>query len=82
MNIKHNVLINHIFTTKKLNLTLYKNDQISDWSKLKAFADNKCNLKIKILGERVENIMGEKDLFPQCFQKVFHTGSLKVGIVW
>ena len=39
---------------------------------------------------RVENIVGKGGnagyqyylLFPQCFQKAFYSGSLKVGIVW
>ena len=38
----------------------------------------------------VENIMGKGEnagyqhflLFPQCFLKAFHPGSLEVGIVW
>ena len=40
--------------------------------------------------DRVENIVGKGEnagnqqflLFPQCFQKAFHTGLLKVVIVW
>ena len=40
--------------------------------------------------DRVENIVGKGEnadyqhflLFPQCFQKAFDSGSLKVGIVW
>ena len=68
------------------------NDKNSDWSKLKVFADNKINVteKLKFVSERVENIVGKGEnagyqhffLFPQCFQKAFYTGSLKVEIVW
>ena len=67
------------------------NDKILDWSKLKAFADDKIYVTIKfksVLG-RVENIVGKGEnagyqhflLFPQCFQNAFHIGSLKVGIL-
>ena len=73
------------------------NDKFIDWSKLKAFADDKSNLVEKsnqiwpkfVLG-RIENIVGKGEnagfqhflLFPQCFQTVSILGSLKVGIVW
>ena len=67
-------------------------DKSLHWSKLKAFADDKIKVteKLKILLERVENIVGKGEnagyqhflLFPQCFQKDSYTGSLKVGIVW
>ena len=68
------------------------NDKILDWSKLKAFADNKMNLPEKLkpgLGQ-VENIVGKGQsagyqhflLFLQCFQKPSLSGTLKVGIVW
>ena len=63
-----------------------------DWSKLKAFADDKLNAteKLKFVLGRVENIVGKGEnagyqhflLFPQCFQKPSLSGSLKVGIVW
>ena len=61
------------------------NDKFSDWSKLKAFADDKLNLteKLKLELERVENIVGKGEnagyqhflLFPQCFQKASILGS-------
>ena len=66
-------------------------DKILDWSKFKAFAENKIyvteNLKI-ILG-RVQNIVGKGEnsgyqhflLFQQCFPKGSSTGSLKGVIV-
>ena len=73
-------------------LTLYQNDKILDWSKLKAFVDDKINVteKFKFLFERVESIVGKGEnagyqhflLFPKCFQKHSYTGLLKVGIVW
>ena len=52
-----------------------------DWSKLKAFADDKMNVteKLKFVLGMVENIVGKGEnagyqhflLFPQCFQKVY-----------
>ena len=55
------------------------NDKILDWSKLKAFADNKINLnkKSKLVFGRVKNIVEKGEnagyqhflLFQQCFQK-------------
>ena len=56
------------------------NDKILDWSKLKAFADDKINVnkkKLKFDLLRIENILGKEEnadnqqflLFPQCFQK-------------
>ena len=67
-------------------------DKILDWSKLKAFADDKIsvNEKLKFGFGKVENIVGKEEndgfqhflLFPQCFLKVFFSRSLKVGIVW
>ena len=61
-------------------------------AKLKAFADDKINMTVKlkfVLG-RVEHIVGKGEnagyqhflLFPQLFQKASYPGSLKVGIVW
>ena len=52
------------------------NDNISDWSKLKAYADNIIIVteKLKFVLVRVENIVGKGEnvlLFPQCFQKNF-----------
>ena len=69
------------------------NNKILDWSKFKAFADDKVNVgnKLKTIYWRVENIVRKGEnagyqhfiLFPQCFQKSFLLeGSLKVGIVW
>ena len=75
-----------------LSFNSLPNNKILDWSKLKAFADNKINWteNLKIVLGRVENIVGKGEnagyqhflLFPQCFQKTFYTGSLKGGIVW
>ena len=55
------------------------NDKFLDWSKLKAFADEKINAtrKLNFVLGRVENIVGKGEnagyqhflLFPQCFQK-------------
>ena len=63
-----------------------------DWTRLKAFAENKLNAgKIKIsVFEREENIVGKGEnaghqhflLFPQCLLKPCLSGSLKVWIDW
>ena len=60
------------------------NDKILDWSKLKAFADNKINVteKLKFVLGRVENIVGKGEnvvykhvlLFPQYFQRLLVQG--------
>ena len=67
------------------------NNKILDWSKLKAFADNKINVKgkLKFGWGRIENIVGTGEnagyqhflLFPLCFQKAPYMGSLKLRIV-
>ena len=66
------------------------NENISDWSKLKAFADDKINATEKIeFGLGSVNNVGKREnagyqhflLFPQCFQKSSSSGSLKVEIV-
>ena len=68
------------------------NDKCLDWSKLKAFADDKIKVTEKMIFvlEMVENIVGKGEkagfqhflLFPQYFQKASFSRSLKVGIVW
>ena len=68
---------------------LFTNDKILDWSKFKAFADDKIHVaEIMIyLFDREENIMGKGEnagyqhflLFPQCFQKAFLNVLLKSG---
>ena len=67
------------------------NDKILDLSKFKAFADDTRNVaKMMIyVFDRAENIVGKGENagyqfflhFPQCFQKAFSQGVLKVGIV-
>ena len=66
------------------------NNKILDRSRLKAFADNKISLneKLELVLGRIENMgKGENTgfqhflLFPQCFQKLSHSGFLKVRIV-
>ena len=67
------------------------NNKILDLSKLKAFADDKINLiqKLKSKPGRVENTVGKGEnagnqqflLFPQRFQNVSYTESLKVVIL-
>ena len=61
------------------------NDKVLDWSKSKAFADDKIivNQKLKFDMGRVENIVGKGEnagyqhflLFLQCFQKASVLGS-------
>ena len=75
----------HLFNSLPYNKFL-------DWSKLKAFADNKINVieKLKFVLQRIGNIVRKGEnaenqhflLYPQCFQKPSLSGSLKVGIVW
>ena len=60
------------------------NNKILDWSKLKAFADNKIKVAKMMISvfNRVENIVGKGEnagyqhflLFPQCFQKLVSQG--------
>ena len=67
-------------------------EKILDWSKLKAFADDKIKVteKLKFVLGRVENTVGKGEnagyqhflLFPQCFQKASFSGVSKVVIVW
>ena len=74
----------------RLIFNFLPNDKILDWSKFKAFADDKINLaeKLKLVLEWMENSVGKGEnagyqhflLFPQCFQKPSLSGSLKVGI--
>ena len=62
------------------------NGKILDWSKLKAFADDKTNVAEMLysLSDRVENMVGKGEnagyqhflLFPHCFQKPSLSGSL------
>ena len=75
-----------------LKVNSLPNDTIVDWSKLKAFADDKISVteKLNFVSGRVENIMGKGEnagyqhflLFPQCFPMACHMESLKVVIVW
>ena len=65
-------------------LNFLPNDNILDWSKLKAFADGKIsvNEKLKFGLGRVENILGKgENAGNQPFRTMFQK-SLKVGIVW
>ena len=68
------------------------NVKILDWTKLKAFADDKLNVAEMMISvsKSVENIVGKGEnagyqqflLFPQCFQKASFSGPLKFVIVW
>ena len=68
------------------------NNRILNQSEIKDFANNKINViqKLNFVLGRVENIVGKGEnagyqhflLFPQCFEKLSFSGSLKVGIVW
>ena len=100
LNIVHNTLwfVLEIVRTKWTNEVSFNdivnslpNDKILDWSRLKAFADDKLNLieKLKFVLERAENIVGKGEnagyqhflLFLQFFQKASFTEWLKVGSV-
>ena len=70
-----------------------QNDKLTlDWSKLRAFADDKINVieKLKFLLGRVENIVRKGEnagyrhffTFPTMFSKSALSRSLKVRIVW
>ena len=78
---------------KSMNCELKRvNSSPNDLSKLKAFADDNIivtqNLRFAL--GRLENIVGKGEnagyqhflFFPQRFQKLSFSGSLKVGIVW
>ena len=66
-------------------------NKISDWSKLKAFAEDKLNFthNIKVVFHRIENIVGKDEnagnqhflLFPQCFKNSFFSSAPIVVIV-
>ena len=80
----------HPLTKRAINT--WPNNEILDWFKLKAFADDKINAAETMISltDRVENIVGKGEnagyqhflLFRQCFQKSSLSESLKVGIVW
>ena len=83
-------MIKHIRDSDKANSL--PNDKILDWTKFKAFADDKWNAieKLKLVLGWVENMVGKGEnagfqhflLFQLCFQKASFLGSLKVGTVW
>ena len=60
------------------SVNLLQNNEVFDWSELKAFADDKMNVteKLKFVLVRVENVVGKGEnagskhflLFAQCFQ--------------
>ena len=68
------------------------NDKFLDLSKLKAFADDKINVreKLKLVLESTENIVGKGEnagyqhfvLFPKMFSKDFFHWLVKVVIAW
>ena len=64
-----------------LELSSLPDDKISDWSKLKAYADDKINMteKLKFVLKRVENIVVTSIFcfFPQFFQRLPLKGHLK-----
>ena len=80
-----------VFSEYKL-LNPLPNGKILLQSKLKAIADIKLKViqMAKFVLDKTENIVGKEEnagyqhflLFPQCFQRAFFLGSLKVGIVW
>ena len=85
-------LIEDIYFDMLFTINPLPNDNFSDRSKLKAFADDKINVtyNLKLFLGWVENIVGKGEnagyqhflLFLLCFQKASFSGSSKVGIVW
>ena len=78
--------------SQKIPVISLPHGKILDWSKLRAFADDKINaaetLKF-ILGKGRKHCETRRKcwlhdflIFPQCFQKAFFSSSLKVWIVW
>ena len=75
---------NICLTLCEMGFNYLPNDKISDWSKLKAFADDKINVteKLKFVLGRLENIVGKGEsagyqhflLFSQSFQKASYGG--------
>ena len=74
----------HCRHTETFITSIFTKQKNLDWSKLKAFADDKVNLadKLKLVLGRVENIVGKGKnagyqhflLFTQCFQKASLAG--------
>ena len=48
------------------------NDKILDWSKLQAFADDKCGKKIKFVVGRIGNIVGKGEMLVTSFFSFSH----------
>ena len=75
-----------------LSINSLPNDKILDQSTFKAFANDKLKViqTANFVLDKTENIVGKEEnagyqhflLFPQCFQKVLSSGTLKVGTVW
>ena len=69
----------YLLISDKIDFNSFHNDKILDWSKLKAYADDKLDVaKIMVpVFDSVENIVGKGEnadyqhflLFPRCFQK-------------
>ena len=84
--------VNLNFVIRNTCVNSLSNKNILDWSKFKAFADDKMYVakKLKFHLGMVINIMGKGENaghqhflpFPKCFQKALSSGSLKFGIVW
>ena len=75
------MVVEYRLCTFTASLNCLPNDKILNLSNLKACADDKINvtLKMKFVRYRIENIVGQGEnagnqhflLFPQCFQKSF-----------
>ena len=89
---KEKLIVTSKMLSPRLRLKPFPNDKMLDVTNLKAFANNKLNiarLMIYLL-DSVENMVGKGEnagyqhflLFPQCFPKPSHLGSLKVRISW
>ena len=68
----------------------WPNDNLLDWSNLKAFAENKINMaqKLKFVSGQIGNIVGKGEntgfqqflLVPQCLLKAFFQGPWNLGL--
>ena len=93
MNVQDKIQIDHFFFLQYSQrfFNSLPNDKFLDWSKLKAFSDNKINVivKLKFVLQRIENLVGKREnagyqhflLFTQCFQKPSLSGFSKAFFV-
>ena len=89
---QQNVRLVNIESIYRQQINYFPEEKVSDWTKLKASADDKINVteKIEICFWKCKNMVGKGEnagfqhflLFSQCFQKVPISRSSKVWSVW